>query len=185
MSKECFSESTQAVLAAANIAPYEALTSIDAQELADSGVAFCVTDLDGVLREYNQELEQTCLQRLCEINEALPKGAVVVTNNPRGLVDGLPDSISVRICKTTRPWDFKPFPFAIKDELRKRDVRGADVAGFCDGLSDVVAYKLAGIGKVGLVSSLGAHRAQEFVHRNIYRHVSPLAAAAIRFAKTF
>lgn len=183
MAKNGFSESTQTILAATSITPYDALTSIDAQELADSGVSFCVTDLDGVLREYNQGLEQACLQRLCEINEALPKGATIITNNHRAIVDELPNHIPVRTFKATQPWNLKPLPFAIKSELQKRDVRGEDVIAFGDGLSDILAYKLAGIGRVGLISSMGGHKAQEFVHRNIYRRVSPLAAAAIRFSK--
>ena len=176
-----FSTSTRNILEAIHITPFESFAAVEVEALQDRGISFCISDLDGVLRSYNGALEPATLQQLDHLADSLPLGVAVVSNNQQRRLK-LPCNVAYYPFNATRPWDFKPLPFRIKHILSQHNAAPDQTLALGDGLTDMMAYKLAHIQHLGMVASLGAHPKQEFVHQNVYRKLSPVVDTVMRFA---
>jgi len=126
-----------------------------------TGVRHALFDADGVIAPYGQKPSAEVVNRLQELNEELPDGISVVTNNrnpPR--LDGIPvfARTGIRI---------KQLPGKIPRILETLGVDPAETIGIGDGLTDLLVYKWY-LGRTALVKSIGAHPVQEIVHDNIY-----------------
>ncbi len=171
------------LLKAAKIESFGSLMDLNPDQLASSGLKFMITDHDGVIAPYGEQPTEDMLQKISDLADALPNGLAIVTNNWNITGDSFSEKISLQRAYADKPWNLKPFPLGVKQALRDCGALPEDTIAIGDGCTDLIAFKLAGIGRVGMVGSLGPHPMQDFVHRNLYRPAAPLGAAMLRGLK--
>ncbi len=178
-----FSEDAVNLLSAAKIPSYSNVLELDPVKLAEDN-SFLLTDRDGVLGPYGHPTNSQSLEWLAEAGAALDKGVAIFTSNPSIKESALPKGVSFASADFMRPHHFKPSPFGVKRALRGRGASPDETLAIGDGCTDLLAYRLAGIKKLGMVASLGAHPLQDKVHRYLYSPVVvPFAAKLLRLVR--
>lgn len=162
---EDFQITTRRLLGAIGVNAAESLNSLSVEELVGVGFEHMVLDYDGVIAPYGeppQKLAMDCLEEMSD----LPCGVSVVSNNRTLTVTNLPPNVSV--VPPDSIFDFKPLSRRIKRAVQMSGASPETTVGVGDGLTDILAFRAAGLGGLCLVKSCGAHPLQELVHRRVY-----------------
>lgn len=164
-----FQPVTEQILKLGGIMTIGSILDISPAELEKAGVTCAVSDWDGVWAAFGQAPLREAIDQLEALANGLEYGLVIVTNNSRPITGTLPDRVRLSIPRSTRDiFHLKPLPFAIQEEIQRAGARPHETIGFGDGLTDILAFRLARLGGACLVKSCGAHPLQEAVHERLY-----------------
>lgn len=172
-----FRPHTDATLRQLGITPLSSIMQADARELAAAGFSHIITDGDGVLNTYRQPPHPDIIEHIGGLATELEHGVSIVSNNVYLELGPLPKK--VRLLGPVRLLDYKPSPLRVRRALQLAGATAKETIGIGDGLTDMLAFRAARLGKLCLVKSCGPHPKQRFVHDNIYPSVSRLVAGVI------
>ena len=160
LAKARFQPYTEAKLSLAKIETYPQLP--DLAPAIPEDVEHIVFDIDGVIKPHGGEADKASLQALEEIADNMPYGISLVSSGAQ------PDFIGTFSVYNPSRFSLKQWPWVIPRAIKKSGAKPENTLGIGDGLSDMLAYRLAGIGRLGLVQSIGLHPLQVPVHTHIY-----------------